>query len=66
MIMKTKHVQNIGQIVRRGKIGKLPGGGKEGKQEKLPGAQQIAQGDGAMPLLPHSYSPSLNLLVILI
>ena len=35
MLMKTKHVKNTGQVVRRGKIGKLPGGGCKGG--KLPG-----------------------------
>ena len=30
MIMKTKHVMNTEQMVRRGQIGKLPKGGKGG------------------------------------
>ena len=60
MIMKTKHVKNTGQMVRRGQIGKLPGGkgGKlpgGGKGGKLPGGgqrgQKISQG-GIAPFAP--------------
>ena len=31
MIMKTKHLKKTGQMVRRGQIGKLPGGAKGAK-----------------------------------
>ena len=44
MIMKTKPVNKTGQMVRRGLIGKLPGG----KRGKLPGrgkgGKKMAQG----------------------
>ena len=36
MIIKPKHVKNTGYMVRRGKIGKLPGGGKGGKLHSHP------------------------------
>ena len=64
MIMKSKHVKNTGQMVRRGQIGKLPGGGAN-CQGGQPG--QIARGAKGsknctgvgLPLLPHSHSPPL-------
>ena len=61
MIMKTKHVNNTGRIVRRGKMGKLPEEAKQAncqgeKRGTLPGGKQIAQGGWALPLLPLSYS----------
>ena len=54
MIMKTKYVKNTGQMVRRGQIGKLPGGQRRhiargvGKGVKLPG---VGKG-GHCPFFP--------------
>ena len=67
MIMKTKHVKNTGQLIKRGQIGKLPGGGKGGKlpwgkRGKLSGGGTIGEKKhrgGALPLLHHSYGPQL-------
>ena len=46
MIMKTKHVKNTGQMVRRGQIGKLPGGAKGANCEGGGQTGQIAKGGG--------------------
>ena len=56
MIMKTKHVKYTRQMIRRGQIGKLPGGraqiaggGVKGQIAKGSKEQQIAKGGGALP-----------------
>ena len=65
MIMKTKRVKNTGQMVRRGKIGKLPLGqrGKiaRGQRGKWPGGKGGKNCTvGALSLLPQSNSPPLT------
>ena len=55
--MKTKHVKNTGQMIRRAQIGKLPGGGQTGQTAREgKGGKKLHRG-GAFPLLPHIYNP---------
>ena len=57
--MKTKHVKNTGQMVWRGQIVKLPGGGAKGAncQGRAKGATHCT--GWALLLLLHSHSPPL-------
>ena len=59
--MKTNHVKTPGQMIRRGEIGKLQeGGGQTGQIVRRETGPNCA--GGALPLLPHSYSPPLPII----
>ena len=51
MIIKTKHIKNTGQIVRRGRIGKLPGGGNGSNCQGGGGGKMIKNCTGGGALL---------------